>query len=152
MDRYSILEKNPKISEKVFGIPFDTLKFLFEKVKILHLNELENNPISKRGLKPKFTLENQFLLTIEYLKNYPTFEVLGFSYGISDSYAVKCFHKILPLLSEAIGLKNPDKISFKKVRKAIIDVSCQPIERPTKDQQESYNAYKKTISQKHNLL
>ena len=152
IDRYALLERNPKLSVKVFGLEFDLLKITLEKVQFLNEQKLLDNPISKRGLKAEFSFSNQFLLTMEYIKTYQTFEVLGFSYGVSESYASKCFHKIIGLLSEAIGLKNPKKISFKKVKKAIIDVSCQPIERPIKDQKDSYNSYKKTTFQKHKSL
>jgi hypothetical protein len=145
IDRYKLLEKNPKLSEKVFGLEYTLLKSVLQKVQILYQKRKEENLLSKRGLKADFSLENQFLLTLEYLKTYQTFDVLGFSYGIQGSYASKCFHKILDLLVEVIGLKNTKKISFQKVKKAIIDVSCQPIERPQKNQKESYNAHKKTM-------
>ncbi len=144
-DRYALLSKNPKLSEKVFGLEYTLLNNLLQKVQFLHNLKLEENPISKRGIKADFTFENQFLMTLEYLKSYQTFEVLGFSYGISESYANQCYHKILKLLLEVIGLKNPKKISYKKVKKAIIDVTCQPIERPCKNQEEHYNAHKKNI-------
>ena len=144
-DRYSLLDKNPKLSEKVFGLEYGLLNNILKKVQFLHESKLNENPISKRGLKADFTFENQFLMTLEYLKSYQTFEVLGFSYGIYESYANHCYHKILKLLFEVIGLKNPKKISYKKVKKAIIDVTCQPIERPSENQQEYYNAPKKTM-------
>jgi hypothetical protein len=143
-DRYALLKKNPRLSEKVFGLEFDLLKSTLEKVQLLHEQKLAQNPISKRGLKADFSFENQFLLTIEYLKTYQTFEVLGFSYRICKSYANVCFHKVLGLLSEAIGLKNPKKLSFKTVKRTILDVSCQPVEGPIKNQEACYNSYKKT--------
>jgi hypothetical protein len=151
-DRYALLTKKQKLSTKVFGLEFELLNDILKKVQFLEDKRLEENPISKRGLKADFTFENQFLLTMEYLKSYQTFEVLGFSYGVSESHANRCYHKILKLLYEAIGLKNPKKISYKKVKKAIIDVACQPIERPTENQEEHYNAHKKTISQNHKSL
>lgn len=143
IDRYAYLEKSPKISERVFGLKFALLKELLEKVQFAYEENLEKNPLSKRGLEADFSLSNQFLLTLEYLKTYQTFQVLAFSYGISESYANKCYHKILKLLNEVIGLKN-QKITYQKVKKAIIDVSCQPIERPVQKQEEYYNSYKKT--------
>jgi hypothetical protein len=152
IDRYSLLEKNPKVSEKIYGLNFDILKDTLKKVQLLYYQKLEENPISKRGLNAEFTFENQFLLTMEYLRGYQTFDVLAFSYGISKSYAFKTFEKIFRLLSEIFALKNPKKISFKTVKKAIVDVSCQPIERPKKEQTDYYNAHKKTILQKSKLL
>jgi len=67
--------------------------------------------------------ENQFLLSSEYLKSYQTFEVLGFSYGISESYCSKVYHKFRPVLAEVVGLKNPEKLTYKKVKSVIIAVT-----------------------------
>jgi hypothetical protein len=75
---------------------------------------------------------------------------LGFSYGISESYANKIFHKIRPILADIIGLKNPDKLKYKDVQKIIIDVTVQPVERPQKNQELQYNGSKKSILQKRN--
>lgn len=65
---------------------------------------------------------------MEYLRTYQTFEVLAFSYGISKSYANKCYHRTLTLLAQEVGLKNPEKITRKQAAKVIVDVSCQPIQ------------------------
>ena len=117
IDKYALLEKNPNISEKVFGLDFDILKIVLGKVQNLYEQKLDAHPISKRGLKAVLRFENQFLLTMGYLRTYQTFDVLGFSYGISKSYAFKCYGKIFALLAEAFSLKNPEKITFKEVKK-----------------------------------
>jgi len=80
---------------------------------------------------------------LEYLRQYPTFLSLAFSYGISESYANKIYHKIRTILAEEIGLKNPEKLRFKHVKNIIIDVTVQPIERPEKNQALYYNGAKK---------
>lgn len=145
IDRYQQLKNNPKVSETIFGLKFDPLESLLEKTQSLHEHKLKQNPISKRGLNSEFGFANQFLLTLEYLKTYQTFDVLAFNYSISKSYANKSYHKVLMLLVEVIGLKNPKKISRKQVAKLIIDVSCQTIERPAIEQEKYYNSHKKTI-------
>jgi len=43
------------------------------------------------------------------------------------------------------GLKNPSKLKFKDVRKVLVEVTVQPIERPKVEQQKYYNRYKKSI-------
>jgi hypothetical protein len=57
IDRYSLLEKNPKVSEKIYGLNFDILKDTLKKVQLLYYQKLEENPISKRGLNAEFTFE-----------------------------------------------------------------------------------------------
>ena len=105
---------------------------------------LLENPLSNRGLEGDFTLPNQLLLTLEYLCHYPTFLSLRFSYGISESYANKIFHKIRPILADVVGLKNASKLKYKDIRNIIVDVTVQPIERPQKSQELYYNGSKKS--------
>lgn len=144
IDKHALIEKNPNVCESLFGLKIGPLKKLLEKVQLLREKKLEQNPLSKRGLNADFTFSNQFLLTMEYLRTYQTFEVLAFSYGISKSYANKCYHRTLTLLAQEAGLKNPEKITRKQAAKVIVDVSAQPIERPVRDQETYYNGYKKT--------
>jgi hypothetical protein len=42
-----------------------------------------------------------------------------------------------------VGLKNPDKLKYKDLKKVIIDVTVQPVERPQKNQERQYNGSKK---------
>ena len=82
---------------------------------------LQENPTSNCGLDGEFSISNQLLLTLEYLRQYPTFLSLGFSYGISESYTHKIFYKMKPILADIIGLKNPDKLKYKDIKTVIID-------------------------------
>jgi len=144
-DKYKLLAENPKNCKRLFGIEFDLFENLLKKVQKHFEDYLQNNPLSKRGLEAEISLENQLLLTLEYLRQYSTFLSLGFSYGISESYANKIYHKIRPVLAEIIGLKNPQKLKFKNLKNVIVDVSVQPIERPEEKQEIYYNRYKKNI-------
>ena len=82
---------------------------------------LQENPTSNRGLDGEFSISNQLLLTLEYLRQYPTFLSLGFSYGISESYTHKIFYKMKPILADIIGLKNPDKLKYKDIKTVIVE-------------------------------
>src|SRR5215211_5263962 len=44
---------------------------------------------------------DQFLLTVVWLRHYPTQEVLGYLYGVSDSTAKRAIDRCLPLLEKA---------------------------------------------------
>ena len=97
-----------------------------------------------------------FLLIIDELfnklKNPPFFTdfsirfilSLGFSYGISESYANKIFHKIRPILADVVGLKNASELKYKDIKNIIIDVTVQPIERPQENQELYFNGSKKS--------
>lgn len=149
-DKYELLQQNPHYCTRLFGIKFEQFENILEKVQKKESEYLLENPLSNRGLEGEFSLANQLLLTFEYLRQYPTFLSLGFSYGISESYANKIFHKIRPILADVVGLKNPDKLKYKDLQKVIVDVTVQPVERPQENQELQYNGSKKSTLSKHN--
>ena len=122
-DKYGFLEKYPSRCQRVFGVKFKDFQTLLGKVQFSQDQYLAQNPLANRGLDAEFSLANQLLLTLEYLKSAPTFEVLGFSYGISESYAYKCYHSLLPLLAQAIGTVNPQQLRYKDVQKIVVELS-----------------------------
>jgi hypothetical protein len=143
-DKYKLLQENPSKCKRLFGVDFNTFEYLLGKVQKCMDKFLADKPLSNRGVKSALGLENQLLLTLEYLRQYTTFLSLGFSYGISESWAQKCFHRIRQILSEEIGLKNPAKLRrraapFKHIQRALVDVTVQPIERPQQEQEKYYN-------------
>jgi DDE superfamily endonuclease/Helix-turn-helix of DDE superfamily endonuclease len=142
-NKYTFLSKTPKNCKRLFGLSFDKLELLIEKVQNYIKEELAKNPLSRRGLNSELGEKDQILLSLEYLRNYVTYAKLGFDYGISESWACKIYHYHLPIFLLVIGLKNPQKISKKKVRKLLIDVACQPVERPQENQEMNYNGQKK---------
>jgi len=144
-DKYKLLQDNPQYCKRLFGIKFELFEIILGKVQQEKNDYLLKNPISNRGLEAELSLENQILLTFEYLRQYSTFLSLGFSYGISESYANKIFHKIRPILAKIVGLSNPAKLKYKDIQTVIIDVTVQPIERPQQNQQLYYNGSKKNI-------
>lgn len=144
-DKYQLLQDNSKICKRLFGIKFELLETILVKVQNQNEKYLQENPTSNRGIDGEFSISNQLLLTLEYLRQYPTFLSLGFSYGISESYANKVFHKMRAILADVIGLKNPDTLKYKDIKTVIIDVTVQPIERPQLSQELYYNGSKKNI-------
>jgi hypothetical protein len=145
MNKYVLLQQKPSRCKKIFGMENVLLESILPKVQNHFDERKQQNPLSNRGLKSELSFGNQFLLTLEYLKSYPTFEVLGFSYGVSESYACRIYHKFRPVLAEVAGLKNPAKLTYKKVTNIIVDVTAQPIERPVEEQEKAYNGRKKDI-------
>ena len=142
-DKYKLLQESPQHCQRLFGVKYE----LFEKLIGIVQNHIAEkntkNPMTTRGVKANFSLENQVLLTLEYLRQYPTFISLSFSYGISEGYCNKIFHKISAVLAQEIGLKNHHKLKFSHVQKIIVDVTAQPVERPQQHQERQYNGYKK---------
>src|SRR5262249_60490232 len=53
---------------------------------------------------------DQFLLTVVWLRHYPTQEALGYLFGVSDSTALRAVRRCLPLLEATgrDGMRLPD--------------------------------------------
>ena len=54
--------------------------------------------------------DDQILLTVIWLRKYPTQEVLGYLFGVSDTSAGRVIKRLLPLLEKAgrATMKMPD--------------------------------------------
>ena len=87
-------------------------------------------------------MTDRLLLTFTYLRHYPTFARLGMEFGISESYANKLYHQILDVLVKVLSLKNRKHLLESNLQTIIIDVTEQPIERPTKGQRVYYSGKK----------
>jgi len=114
----------------------------------------------KKGALPTF--RDKLFFVLYYLKVYPTFDVLGSTFGMSRSKANENLHKLAPVLSDTLVALNvmPKREfnsaeEFKKTcsisDKIIIDVTERPHQRPkdNKKQKEMYSGKKKTYSEKH---
>jgi len=100
------------------------------------------NPLRRRGRKEgKLSLEDQLLLTLYYLRHYPTFVNLGAIFGTSESYCCKVYTRTARMLVKIQPLPSW-KQQLESASTLIIDVSEQPIERPTSHQKDYYSGKK----------
>jgi hypothetical protein len=88
------------------------------------------------GRRKKCCIEDQLMMTLEYLREYRTYFHIGMSYGISESTAYKTITWV-----EGTLIKHPDfalpgkKALLQKGSEGalvLIDVSESPIQRPKK--------------------
>jgi hypothetical protein len=100
--------------------------------------------------------DDQFLLAIFWLRHYPTQEVLGYLFGVSDSTAKRAIDRCLPLLEAAgrdtMRLPDPGRGRRKNLSTllkdtpdvaVVIDTFEQPVQRPKKRQKRFYSGKKK---------
>ena len=101
-------------------------------------------------------VDDQFLLTIFWLRHYPTQEVLGYLFDVSDSTAKRAIDRCLPLL-EAAGqdsMRMPDPGRGRRKNLStllkdtpdvavLIDTFEQPVQRPRRRQKRFYSGKKK---------
>ena len=129
--------------EKVKILPDDQFRRLtgvkrstFDKmVKILEGANREKK--AKGGRKNKLSIENQLLMTLEYIREYRTYFHVSQSYGISESSCYKGIKWIEDTL-----IKHPDFAlpgrkallnSDMEYEVVLIDATETPIERPKKN-------------------
>ncbi len=88
------------------GISEKQFTFLLKRLEREIEEDLQKNKMKKRGVPSKvITTELKLLLTLRYLRHYPTFINLGATFGISESYANKIFHKTINYMLRFIILK-----------------------------------------------
>ena len=115
----------------------------FERMLVI-IRTADQKKKAKGGRKNKLILEDQLLLTLEYLREYRTYFHISQSYGISESTAYKTVRWI-----EGTLIKDPDfalpgrKALLKsdvEYAVVLIDATESPIERPKKGRSISIQA------------
>lgn len=106
------------------------------------------NPLTRRGRKDsKLALEDRLLLTLYYLRHYPTLINLATVFGISESYCHKVYARTARILAKVEKLLNRKALLENPTATLAIDVSEQPIERPVKNQKAYYSGKKTPYGQ-----
>ena len=128
------------------GINLPHFLFLCDKVAKYEAEERRKWPMKNRGLSStKLTLQDKVLLTFFYLRPYHTFEQLGPMFGISESYACKLYHRYRDILVKLVRLPSWKCLLDDDLEAILLDVTEQPIERPTRKQRQYYSGKKNGI-------
>ena len=92
---------------------------------------------TKTGRPSKLSLENQVLMTLEYLREYRTYFHIAQSWGVNESTAYRIIRKIENILIRSQEFALPGKKQLLKsnheLEVVVIDVTETPIERPKKN-------------------
>ena len=86
------------------------------------------------------------------MRHYPTFDQLGDLFGISESYACKVYHRYRDILLKVRRLPSWKRLLEPDLDAVLIDVTEQPIERPTSHQRQFYSGKKKRHTIKAQLI
>ena len=102
------------------------------------------------GRPQKLSTDDQILLTLEYLRQFETFQSLGVKFQVSESTAHNIFNKWLPILQDLLPSSLLEQVKefpgyfewsqeILTEYELIIDSSVQPIQRPIdKQEQEEF--------------
>lgn len=146
--------KHDRSCKSLTGLTIDKFKILtgfFEqavkeiKQKKIELGTLKSLP--KGGKENHFkSAEQQLFFILYYKKNYPTFDVLGYLFGLSAGHAHDYVYEFLPYLQEALKklevlperhFENADKFCDHIEDKEIIfDGMERPCNRPSNEEEQ----------------
>lgn len=144
MTPYAQLPTNsPEEFMRTVGLSKEDFQQLHRKLADYVAKQKVLNPLTRRGRKDsKLALEDRLLLTIYYLRHYPTLVNLGAVFGINESYCHKIYTRTARMLAKVEKLPNRKALLEDPAATLAIDVSEQPIERPVKNQKAYYSGKK----------
>jgi hypothetical protein len=120
----------------------------FEKM-ISILKEADIKKKSQGGRKSKLCIEDQLLMTLEYIREYRTYFHTSQSYGVSESSAYKTIKWVENTLIKHPDFSLPGRKALLKsdmeYELVLIDATESPIERPKKDKKGSIQEKRKDI-------
>ena len=171
--RYIHLKQHPNVLLKMTGLrinEFDTLVDdllpQWADAEYERLNRADRQREIGGGRNSKLDGRDQLLLTVVWLRVYPTHEVLGYLFGVSDSTVSRIIKRVLPVLEQAgrDGMRMPDP--GRKRRSSldqllhdtpdlavVIDSFEQKVQRPKDpdERDEFYSGKKKTHTLKNQV-
>jgi hypothetical protein len=107
--RFDNLRRYPTVFQKMTGLRLNEFASLlddmlprFAEAELSRLQRPDRRRAIGGGRQADLTARDQILLTLIWLRQYPTNEVLGFLFGVSDSTVSRVVNRIVPLL-EASG-------------------------------------------------
>ena len=112
------------------GVSRQTFYLILGKVNEALSAAREKQMMKKRGEKFQILLADRLLLTLLYIRHYPTFAKLGLEFGISEPYAFKIYDQMVSILVKELRLKSRKHLMRSDLNVVVIDVTEQPIERP----------------------
>jgi Helix-turn-helix of DDE superfamily endonuclease len=119
----------PKDFKRLVGVKPRTFEDMVKVVRPL------TDKTGKRGRSFKLSAEAMVLLTLEYLRDYPTYLRLGHDWGVHESSACRISGWVEEVLIRSGKFKLPGKKHLKSETSfevVLVDVTESPVERPKK--------------------
>ena len=141
--------KNHKESafKQVTGVTRATFEAMLEVVKIAH----EETHTKHNGRHRKLSREDMLLMTLEYYKEYRTYECIGASYGLKKINVCKTIKWVEEALIKSGECSLPGKkklvqptIEYEVI---VVDTTETPIQRPKNNQRKYYSGKKAAHSE-----
>ena len=117
--------------KRLVGVKKKTFEVMVECLQEAELQK------KKKGRPPTLGLEDQLLLTLNYLREYRTQYHLAATYGIHESNANRIIHKVENILIGSGKFNLPKKREVQETDWVVVlvDATESPIERPKKTEE-----------------
>ncbi len=133
----------PSEFKRLCGVYPETFALMVEIVQS-HQNQKQVS-----GRPSKLAVEDQILMTLEYLREYRTYFHIAKDWGVYESTAFRVVRKVEDILIKSSRFKLPGKKklleSEAEVKVIVIDVTESTIERPEKTRKDAIQGKKETI-------
>src|SRR4051812_24891474 len=161
--KYEEARTKPRVFQQLTGLKieeFDKLKGAFQKAS--EEEEPRERPAGRKAVLR--TYEDKLFFILFYLRHYPTQEVLGFLFGISQGQANQWIHRLTPTVKDALGdegqLPGRTACDIKELLEAcrelafLIDGTDRPIRRPqdSEARRKDYSGRKKRHTKKNIII
>ena len=151
MNYEQVKKLNPADFKRYCGVHQETFK---EMVKIVKAEKILQK---KSGRPSKLCISDQILMTLSYLREYPTFFHLGIKWGIDESNSYRIVIRTEKFLIKSgvfnlPGKKTLNRSQNEEIETVVVDVSEHEIERPKKKQKKYYSGKQKYHTIKSQVL
>jgi hypothetical protein len=161
--KYEEARTKPRVFQQLTGLKieeFDKLKGAFQKAS--EEEEPRESPAGRKAVLR--TYEDKLFFILFYLRHYPTQEVLGFLFGISQGQANQWIHRLTPIVKKALGEEKElpartaadaqELMEACPEREFILDGTERPVRRPqdSEDRRKDYSGKKKRHTKKNIIL
>lgn len=164
--RYENLNQHPGVFLSMTGLRVSEFDQMYRDIlpayqaaEARRLDRADRQRAVGGGLSPELDARDQILLTVIWLRIYPTNEVLGYLFGVSDSTVSRIIHRVLPVLEQGgrdtMRMPDPGRKRRKQLDNlltdipelaVVIDSFEQKVQRPRDpdEQKGHYSGKKKT--------
>jgi len=166
------IESHPQSAKRLIGIDYEqfmALVALAEKRYLEKLAEIEKRKVRiiarGGGRKPEISPKSGVCLCLVYLRQKPTFEILGLLFDISKTKANDAFNYWVEILRDILPASQMEEVEkdshkYQELRQMlceyelIVDSAEQAIERPSdyQEQKQYYSGKKKMHTQKNQFI
>ncbi len=131
--KYEMLQEyNEEQFRRITGVKRKTFQKMVEILQQAYVKKHR-----RRGRKPKLSIEDQLLATLEYLREYRTYAPIAASFGIAESNIYRTIRWVEDTLIKDGTFSLPGRKSLTKrdveFDLILVDATETPIERPQKN-------------------